>query len=218
MKLMKSLSVLALLVVFALACNFGKNNNNSDNNNNNSNNNNSNNSNNSNNANKTTKIPQLPVPSATPEPGATPMPTGGGSETITHGGAGIEFTIPAGWSGKASSDRYTVAAPDDNMEVYFYVPSDGDFDAALAKVRQELSKGLDNISITNPAKKVQLNGMQAEEEVGKATYQGRQAVWAIDAIHAPKNHLFVVTVTDANQFEQNKAGYQALLNSIKKSN
>ena len=33
--------------------------------------------------------------------------------------------------------------------------------------------------------------METKEEVGTATYKkGSQAVWAIDAIHAPKNHLF----------------------------
>ena len=46
-----------------------------------------------------------------------------------------------------------------------------------------------------------------EVDVEHITLKGPDGA-PIDAIHAPKNHLFVVTITEANQFEQNKQGYQ----------
>lgn len=158
-------------------------------------------------------VSKIPIPSKKPE--SSPPPSGGSGETITHTDARVQFTIPSGWSGKAADDRYIVAAPDDRLEVFFYVPSDGDFDKAVDDVVAEMNKNLQNLKVTEKAKKDTLNGMERVSEYGTAVYDGTQVIWGLNAIKAPGNHLFVVTVADPKDFEGNKAGYSALIGSIK---
>jgi hypothetical protein len=219
-------TLLAFLVILVAVwgCKFGVNSNNS----NNSNSNNSNNSEENKNENKKTSnknensddggdidkpdVSKIPIPSKKPE---TAPPSGGGGETITHTDARVQFTIPSGWSGKAAEDRYIVASPDDRLEVFFYVPSDGNFDKAVDDVVAEMNKHLQNLKVTEQAKKDTLNGMSRVSEYGTAVYQGTPVIWGLNAIKAPGNHLFVVTVADPKDFEGNKAGYSALIGSIK---
>lgn len=158
-------------------------------------------------------VSKIPIPTKkTDEP---PPPSGGSGEVISHTGAQVQFTIPSGWSGKAANDRYIVAAPDDRLEVFFYVPEDGNFDKAVDDIVAEMKKYLGNMKVTEQAKKTTLNGMNAVSEAGTGTYDGTSVVWVLMAVKSPKDPLFIVTVCDPKDFEGNKAGYQALIGSVK---
>lgn len=225
MKKLRAVLAFLLICVFVFGCKLGDNSNN-DNNSNNSNNRNSE-ENDNKNENKTSNknenkddggdigkpdVSKIPIPTKKP---SEPMPNEGGGNSVSHTGAGVAFTIPNGWNGKDGGDRYIVAAPDNRLEVFFYVPADGNFDNGVKTVVAEMKKYLGNMQVTEQAKKTSVNGMQAVSEAGNGTYDGTQIVWVLMAIKSPKDPLFVVTVCDPKDFEGNKAGYSALINSIK---
>ncbi len=207
---------LALLFLFGAAfqCKPGGN----DNNSNNSNNENSDNKNdNTGKPDKKPDVSKIPMPpSKRPEPEDAPdEPNTGGGNTIIFKTARAQMTIPSGWKGDDGNDRYIVSSPDQRLQVFFYVPADGNFDQAVDDVVGEMKRYLTNMKAEGKAKKVQLNGMSVTELSGDGEYEGKAVVWAIDAVQAPGSPLFVVSVADPKDFNPNKAGYQSLIQSIK---
>lgn len=227
MKNFRATLAFLLICLFVFGCKFGSNsnNNNSDNSNNSNSNENSNgNSNKTSNKNSNKSddgdigkpdVSKIPIPSKKPD---QPMQDEGSGEVVKHTDAKAQFTIPSGWNGKAAEDRYIVASPDDRLEVFFYVPADGSFDKGIDTVVAEMKKYLTNMKANGDAKKVSLNGMKVTELQGTGGYEGTTVVWAIDAVQSPGYPLFVVTVADPNDFNKNKDGYSALINSIKPTN
>jgi hypothetical protein len=226
MKNLRAMLALGLVCLFVFGCKLDGNTNNRNNSNNSNNSsssgneNESENGNKSSNSNKSGKTGQpdiggkLPIPSKKQE---EPVESGSSGQTISHKGAGISLTIPEGWNGKDGGDRYIVASPDGRMEIYFYVPADGNFDNGIRAISEEMNKYLQNLKVTESGKKGTINGMQTLSEFGEGTYDGTPVIWALTAFKSPKDPLFVITVADPEQYAKNKEGYQQLIGSIKPS-
>jgi|GEM_PF-1837394 len=219
MKNFRALIAFCLICMFVFGCKLGGNTNNSSN----TNNSNESNDNQTSNKNENTDKPDKPDPKKIPMPpskkpdaeDAPDEPDSGGGNTIVFKAARAQMTIPSGWKGEDSGDRYIVASPDQKLQVFFYVPADGNFDQAVEDVVAEMKRYLTNMKADGKAKNVQLNGMKVTELQGTGVYEKTNVVWAIDAVQAPSAPLFVVSVADPNDFNPNKAGYSQLINSIK---
>src|SRR5438309_8410055 len=61
-------------------------------------------------------------------------------EKFTHKEAGVQFELPKGWKAKPDADVITVSSADDSLQVVFWVPDEGTFDAAVKDLDKELDK------------------------------------------------------------------------------
>jgi hypothetical protein len=228
----KLIVALCLLGLFIIGCKLPANDNNSNNQNSDnsnstengnddeddSNSNNSNKSGNSNNSNSSTSNTNSSNPFPTPAtgPATTTEKKPGDDRTIRHTGSGVQFTIPNGWVGEERGDRYVAKSPDEKLQVFFYVPADGNFKQAVHDISAELNKMLSDLKADEKEEKGTLNGMDVVTQSGQAKHDGIPVAWALTAMNAPAKPFFIVSVADPQYYSGNEAGYKALLASVKK--
>jgi len=143
-------------------------------------------------------------------------PTSSGEgETFTNHEAGIQFTLPAGWTSKTEGQKIMATSPMDAVSVVLWVPEGDDFNKAVDDLTAQLDKIIKNPKITSPGKETTHNGMPAYTAGGTGEVNGDEIAWEVDVIRA-KKPFFVLTFAEPKMFEMHKGDYQELLNSLKK--
>jgi predicted Zn-dependent protease len=173
--------------------------------------------NNANNANANTKSNTNANTSASPATSNANTSTSGttsGGTTYTHQEGGIQFTSPAGWKEKNEGDTVILSTPDDELEVYFYIPKDNDYDSATKDVADDLERYVKNIKITRQGEEGTLNGLKTYSVSGTGESDGEQVVWDLTVVGGKKPVYVVSTATPAN-FPKHESAYNSLITSIK---
>jgi predicted Zn-dependent protease len=136
-------------------------------------------------------------------------------ELYKHEEGGVQFTIPKGWHVEEDGDLLTVSTPDEELSMFFYIPEDDDFDAAIKGVADALDEYIKNIKFTEEGKQSTHNGMKSYEINGTGEYEGQKVVWDLTVL-AAKKPLFVVTVAAPDKLAKHAAQYETLAKSVKK--
>ena len=143
-------------------------------------------------------------------------PTSSGEgETFTNHEAGVQFTLPAGWTSKTEGQKIMATSPMDAISVVLWVPEGDDFNKAVDDLTAQLDKIIKNPKITSPGKETTHNGMPAYTAGGTGEVNGEEIAWEVDVIRA-KKPFFVLTFAEPKMFEMHKGDYQELLGSLKK--
>ncbi len=137
------------------------------------------------------------------------------AETFKHEDGGVQFTVPKGWHIEEDGDLLTVSTPDEELSMFFYIPEDEDFNAAIDGVADALDEYIKNIKFTEKGKQSTHNGMKSYEINGTGEYEGQKVVWDLTVL-AAKKPLFVVSVGAPDKMPKHAAEYEALVKSLKK--
>jgi predicted Zn-dependent protease len=141
--------------------------------------------------------------------------TQGGSQTFTHEAGGITFEVPAGWKSEPDGEQLTVSSPDDSIGIVFWVPAEGDFEAATKALGEELGKQVKNLKIDGEPKQDTHNGMPHAAITGSGQVEGQDILFSADLLQA-KKPIIVLTFGSAENLKKHEADYMKLVNSIKK--
>jgi len=159
---------------------------------------------------------KVPLPPSKKQDNDDPAPNGGGGKTVTFKVAGVQMDLPDGWEYENLSDRFIVKSPDGNLQVFFYVPEDGNFQGANQRVVAEMRQYLEEINPDFENERDSINGIETISSGGKAFYEGTQVLWLIYVYKAPNAPLFTVTVTDPEYFARHKESYNAMMKSVRR--
>ena len=159
----------------------------------------------------------LPTPPASSTPAGstaeTSSPSGAG-ETFTHPDAGVQFTLPAGWTTKTEGEKIIATSEHEAVSVVLWVPRGDDFDKATDELMQQLANVIKNPQVTSPGKESTHNGMRAYTAGGTGQVSGQSILWEVDVLQA-KKPFFVVTFASPDMFKMHQGDYQQLLASLR---
>jgi len=136
-------------------------------------------------------------------------------EKFTHKEAGVQFELPKGWKAKPDADVITVSSADDSLQVVFWVPDEGTFDAAVKDLDKELDKTIKNIKTTDKPTQDTHNGMSHYSQNGTGEVNGATIAWSVDVLGA-KKPLIILTFAAPDLIEKHSDEYLKLVGSIKK--
>ncbi len=172
---------------------------------------------------------KVSTPAATPMPSMPTMPTGtpttagngdgtssptGAGEIFRHAEAGVQFTLPAGWTSKGEGEKIIATSEHEAISVVLWVPRGNDFDQATEELKQQLQQIIKNPQVTTPGQETTHNGMRAYTAAGSGEVNGQTILWEVDILQA-KKPFFVVTFAEPQMFKMHQADYQQLLASLK---
>jgi hypothetical protein len=172
---------------------------------------------------------KVSTPAGTPMPAMPTMPTGtpataggdtgnpppsGAGETFTNSQAGVQFTLPAGWTSKPEGEKIIATSEHEAISVVLWVPRGDDFDQATEELKQQLQEIIKNPQVTTPGQETTHNGMRAYTAAGTGDINGQTILWEVDILQA-KKPFFVVTFAAPQMFKMHQAEYQQLLASLK---
>lgn len=169
---------------------------------------------------------KVTTPATTPMTTATPgtsTPTGstaetsspsGAGEIFRHPDAGVQFTLPAGWTTKGEGEKIIATSEHEAISVVLWVPRGDDFDKATDELMQQLDNVIKNPQITSPGKESTHNGMRAYTAAGTGQVNGENILWEVDVLQA-KKPFFIVTFASPDMFKMHQGDYQQLLASLK---
>lgn len=150
------------------------------------------------------KSPLLPAPTFAQD-----------QRTFTHKEAGVEFTLPKGWTAKPDGEVITASSADDAVQMVFWVPEADTFDAAVKELDKELGKTVKNTKITSKGKQDIHNGMPHYGESGTGEVEGATIVWSVDVL-ASKKPVLILTFAAPQLLEKHADDLVKLIQSIKK--
>jgi hypothetical protein len=145
---------------------------------------------------------------------AGPSSPSGAGETFTHGEAGVQFTLPAGWKTKNEGETLTATSEHEAISVVLWVPRGNDFDKAKNDLKQQLNQVIKNPQVTTPGEEGTHNGMRAYTAAGTGEVNGQTILWEVDMLQA-KKPFFVLTFAAPQMFEMHQGAYQQLLGSLR---
>jgi hypothetical protein len=145
---------------------------------------------------------------------AHPSSSGEG-ETFTNQEAGVQFTLPAGWTSKTEGQKIIATSPMDAVSVVLWVPEGDDFNKAVDDLTAQLDKVIKNPKITSPGKETTHNGMPAYTAGGTGDVNGEAIAWEVDVLRA-KKPFFALTFAEPKMFTMHEGEYKQLLNSLHK--
>nr|MDQ3819612.1 hypothetical protein [Acidobacteriota bacterium] len=140
----------------------------------------------------------------------------GEGETFTHQEAGVQVTLPAGWTSKNENESIVATSPHDAVSVVLWVPKGDDFNKAVDDLSEQLDKVIKNGKVTSPGSETTHNGMRAYTAAGTGEVNGQNIAWEVDILQA-KKPFFVLTFAAPEMFKMHQGEYQQLLNSIKRT-
>ncbi len=136
-------------------------------------------------------------------------------KTFTHEGAGVTFTLPAGWTAEPDGEQLTVAPADESFAIVFWVTEAEDFDAAAKALGTELAKQIQNLKLDGEPKADTHNGMGHASVTGSGQVDGKEIVFSADILEA-KKPLIVLTLGSLENLQKHAADFSKLVKSIKK--
>jgi predicted Zn-dependent protease len=136
-------------------------------------------------------------------------------KTYTHEGAGVTFTLPAGWTAEPDGEQLTVSPADDSFAIVFWVTEAEDFDAAAKALGAELAKQIQNLKLDGEPKADTHNGMDHASVTGSGQVEGKDIVFSADILEA-KKPLIVLTLGSLENLQKHAADFSKLVKSIKK--
>lgn len=139
----------------------------------------------------------------------------GAGETFTNQEAGVQFTLPAGWTSKTEGEKIMANSPMDAVSVVLWVPQGDDFNKAVDDLMAQLDKIIKNPKVTSPGKETTHNGMPAYTAGGTGEVDNQEIAWEVDILRA-KKPFFVLTFAAPDMFKMHQGEYQQLLDSLKK--
>ena len=173
---------------------------------------------------------KVTTPGATPMPSMPTMPTGtpttagsnadnssspsGAGEIFRHPEAGVQFTLPAGWTSKGEGEKIIATSEHEAISVVLWVPRGDDFDQATEELKQQLQQVIKNPQVTTPGQETTHNGMRAYTAAGTGEVNGQKILWEVDVLQS-KKPFFVVTFASPDMFKMHQGDYQQLLASIR---
>jgi len=135
--------------------------------------------------------------------------------TFTHEEGGVSFVLPEGWKFEHEGDQGVIKTPDDTLAVFVMVSNDDSLDETVKDLDREVSKEIQNMKVTNEARKQDVNGMPGISIGGTGEYQGDAVEWAVDIIQAKKPVIFLsIANTDGNKKHYEE--FKQFASSIKK--
>jgi len=165
-------------------------------------------------------MPTMPANTSTStstsnENGSEHTSSSGAGQTFTNQEAGVQFTLPAGWTSKTEGEKIMANSPMDAVSVVLWVPQGDDFNKAVDDLTAQLDKIIKNPKITSPGKEVTHNGMPAYTAAGTGEVNGEEIAWEVDVLRA-KKPFFALTFAEPKMFQMHQGEYQQLLDSLKK--
>lgn len=151
---------------------------------------------------------------SSPSSPSSPSSSSGAGEVFRHGGAGVQFTLPAGWKTKTEGETITATSQHEAISVVLWVPESDDFEQATEALREQLRQVVKNPQVTSPGKEITHNGMRAYTAAGTGEVNGQTVLWEVDIVQA-KKPFFVVTFASPDMFRMHQSDYQQLLASLK---
>lgn len=146
--------------------------------------------------------------------GATTVVTGaGGVQTIPD--AGLQLTVPAGWSVSKPEDQLLINAPDGGVAVSFEVADPDQVAAAVADYKNTAQQRVQNLKETGGVRKDRLNGLERTTESGAGDTSSGPVTWRIDVVRA-RLPVVIFSMLTRNAEKADSAAYQSLLGSVKK--
>lgn len=131
--------------------------------------------------------------------------------------AGIQMTVPKGFSFSKAGEDTVVKSDDEGVEVRFSVPEDGDYEKAVGAAAKELDSYLDDVKIENNGGKVDVNGMEGTSITGIAKdSEGENVNFDLTIIKAPKAPVLATIYAEKASMEKHGAAVHAFLKSVKK--
>lgn len=146
---------------------------------------------------------------------ASPAAAQSEGKTFTHEGAGVTFTLPAGWTAEPDGEQLTVSPADDSFAIVFWVTEAEDFDAAAKALGEELGKQIKNLKFDGEPKSDTHNGMDHASVTGSGQVDGKDIVFSADILEA-KKPLIVLTLGSLENLQKHAADFSKLVKSIKK--
>jgi len=173
-------------------------------------------------ANNTNAKPANVAPATPATPAATTAATktdaapAADGQVIKIEEAGIQMTVPKGFSFSKDGEDTVVQSEDKGVDIRFTVPKDGDYDAVVTDAAKEIDGYLDDVKITSPGKKTDVNGMEASEMGGTAKNKGEELLWNLTILKAPKKPVLINIYAEKASLEKEMTAVKAFLNSVKK--
>lgn len=137
------------------------------------------------------------------------------NRSFSHKEAGVQFELPKGWKAKPDGEVITVSTADDSLQMVFWVPDEGTFDAAVKDLDTELGKTVKNIKITRKGTSDTHNGMPHFSEGGTGDVDGTTIEWSVDVL-AAKKIVIVLTFAAPGIAEKHADEAVQFITSIKK--
>jgi predicted Zn-dependent protease len=141
-------------------------------------------------------------------------------QTFVHEEGGIEFTAPKGWKtpndGGGNDEAITLNSPDEQLEITFFAPDDGDVEASAKDLVEDLGKYIKNGKVTQTKQESSINGLKTATiaGTGEDADDNDKVDWTLTIIEA-KKPVFVVSVATQGTYAKNDAAYQSLVQSIR---
>jgi predicted Zn-dependent protease len=137
-------------------------------------------------------------------------------KTFTHKEAGVTFELPKGWKAKPDGEVITVSTEDDSLQMVFWVPDEGSFDAAVKDLDKELDKTIKNIKTTDKGTSDTHNGMPHFSTGGTGEVNGATIQWNVDVL-AAKKVVIILTFAAPGVVEKHAEEAVQFIGSIKKT-
>lgn len=130
--------------------------------------------------------------------------------------AGIMMTVPKGFKFSKDGEDTVVKTEDEGVDIRFSVPKDGDYAKAITDAAKEVDDYLNDVKVTDPGSKVDVNGMEGTSLSGTAKNEGEDVMWDLTIINAPKKPVLANIYAAKSSMEKNSAAVAAFLKSVKK--
>lgn len=182
----------------------------------------------------TTTTQTTPAMTTTPAPGGDMSPAAGGpapgsmaakvddkaeasgdaaagtveGNTVKFPEAGVQFTVPAGWTASSEGGNVSITSPDNQIAAMFLFPPQEDAKATAEAMGQVVDEMLDNVKPDPEPRTGEMAGMQWVTVTGTGDLDGTPVKWGVDMVQA-KKPVVVFYLGEAAAWEANKAVLEA---------
>lgn len=137
-------------------------------------------------------------------------------DTVKIDEAGIVMTIPKGFKHSKNGEDIIVQTEDEGVDIRFSVPKDGDYEKAITDAAKEIDDYLKDVKIEDKGSDLTIDGMKAVQMSGTATNEGEPVQWNLTIINAPKKPVLANIYAEKTSLEKDMAKVKAFLSSVKK--
>lgn len=128
--------------------------------------------------------------------------------TVKFPEAGVQFTVPAGWTASSEGGNVSITSPDNQIAAMFLFPPQEQAKATAEAMGQVVDEMLDNVKPDPEPRTGEMAGMQWVTVTGTGDLDGTPVKWGVDMVQA-KKPVVVFYLGEASAWEANKAVLEA---------
>lgn len=128
--------------------------------------------------------------------------------TVKFPEAGVQFTVPAGWTTSSEGGNVSITSPDNQIAAMFFFPPQEEAKATAEAMGELVDEMLDNVKPDPEPRTGEMAGMQWVTVTGTGELEGTPVNWGVDMVQARKP-VVVFYLGEAAAWEANKATLEA---------